>query len=115
MGLTIKTRRQGEFYFISLLGRVIGLDAKKFKKKIGSILKKKFHTLIIDISQTEFIDSHGLGTLIYYHTFLQKEGRKLILYNNNPNPQSYMTRLLEITHLNDIIKIVTNLDGIEKV
>ena len=68
--------------------------------------------IIVDISKTEFIDSNGLGIILYYHTLIQKNGRELILLNSNPSPQAYMTRLLEFTQLTNVFKVITSLEAL---
>ena len=97
---------------LKLTGRIIDVESKKLKKKFESIYKKKYSRIVIDISFTEFIDSHGLGVIVYYHTLLQKAGRELILLNRNTNPQAYMPRLLELTRLNMVFRIVSHLNNI---
>lgn len=112
MALKINIEKFRDFPIVAVTGRVIGVDSRKLKKKMESLFVKKIDKIIIDISETEFIDSYGLGIIIYYHTLMQKAGRELILFNNNPNPQAYMTRLLELTRLNYVFKVITYLDAI---
>ena len=49
------------------------------------------------------MDSHGLGTIVYYHTLMQKEKRKLILVNKNTDETSYLNRLFSLTNLDKVL------------
>lgn len=112
MGLVISVEKIKDIHLIRLSGRIIDIDSKKLKKRLESLFKKKIAKIILDISDTEFIDSNGLGVIVYYHTLLQKSNRQLILFNNNQNPQAYMTRLLELTQLNRVFTVVSDLKDI---
>ncbi len=110
MANTIRMGKFGEIPFIKLSGRIIAVDSRKFKRKMESLfLKKKNDRIIVNLSETEFLDSYGLGVIVYYHTCMQKAGRELILLNKNPNPQAYITRLFELTRLETVFKVVTHL------
>ncbi len=107
MGLAIKMGKYKETPVVRICGRVLGVDSRKLKKKMESLFKKKNDRIIIDISETDFIDSYALGVVVYYHTCMQKGGRELVLFNRNPNPQAYMTRLLDLTRLINVFKVIT--------
>ena len=77
-----------------------------------NLFKKNCEKIIIDVSDTEFIDSHGVGIIVYYHTLMRKSNRDLVLLNTDPNPVSYMTRLFEMTNLNKVLNVVSRLDDI---
>ncbi len=109
----IKMSKYGEIPVIKLSGRIIAVESRKFKRKMESLfLKKSVDRIIVDISETEFLDSYGLGVIVYYHTCMQKAGRELILLNKNPNPNAYITRLFDLTRLVNVFKVVTYLQDI---
>ena len=108
MGLSIKMGKFRDVPVVRITKRVIGVDSRKFKRKMESLFKRKNDRIIIDISETEFIDSYALGVIVYYHTCMQKAGRELVLFNRNPNPQAYMTRLLDLTRLISVFTVITN-------
>ncbi len=108
MGLTIKMGKFKETPVVRISGRVLGVDSRKLKRKMESLFKKKNDRIIVDISETDFIDSYALGVIVYYHTCMQKAGRELVLFNRNPNPQAYMTRLLDLTRLINVFKVITS-------
>lgn len=111
MSSPIKMGKVKDIPLITLSKRVLGVDSRKLKRKMeGLFLKKSNVRLIIDISNLEFIDSYGLGVIVYYHTCMQKAGRQLLLFNSNPNPQAYMTRLMELTKLINVFHVIRSFD-----
>jgi len=108
MALEIKSRKINNDPVLVLIGRVIDVDVEKFSKKLESLCNKKTPRIIIDVTQANFIDSHGLGIVVYYNSLLQKEKRTLIVLNANPDCQSYVRRLFELTNLDKVLKTVSS-------
>ncbi|MBD3421146.1 MAG: anti-sigma factor antagonist [Chitinivibrionales bacterium] len=92
-------------------GKVKGEGNEELNKKLEEMDKLDHQTVVIDISNAEYIDSHGLGVIIYYHKSLQHEKRKLVLLNSNTDPESYMNRLIEITNLDKVLTVTETLDS----
>ena len=112
MGLKVNVSKHKEFPLVKLEGRVIGVDDRKFGNRMETLFKKNHEKIIVDVSDTEFIDSHGVGIIVYYHTLMKKANCDLVLLNSNPNPVSYMARLFEMTNLNKVLTVVGSLDDI---
>ena len=112
MALSIKTEKIRNIPFVKIIGRIIGADSKRFNRKMESLVKKNDKKILVDISEVEFIDSYGLGAIVYYHTFMQKDGRELIFYNKLSTPQTYVARLFEFTRLNQVFRILNSLDNL---
>jgi anti-anti-sigma factor len=106
MTLEVTLRKNDEAPTLELIGRIIDVDVKKFQRRIEQLYKKKYPRIIVDVSRANFIDSHGLGTIVYYHTLMQKDNRSLIILNTNSDRTSYLNRLFEITNLDKVLKIV---------
>jgi anti-anti-sigma factor len=109
MTLEVTIRNDDEAPILELTGRIIDIDVKKFQRRIEQLYKKKYPKIIVDVSRANFIDSHGLGTIVYYHTLLQKEKRQLIIVNANNDHTSYLTRLFELTNLDKVLNIVSKI------
>lgn len=107
--LEVTVKSNEETPLIELAGRIVDADVKKFQRRIDQIYKKKHQQIIVDLSRATFIDSHGLGTIVYYHTLMQKEKRELVILNANPDKSSYLYRLFELTNLDKVLKIVDHL------
>ena len=112
MALSIKTEKIKNLPIIKVVGRIIGADSKKFNRKMETLVKKSEKKILVDLTEVEFIDSYGLGAIVYYHTFMQKEGRELIFYNKLSTPQTYVDRLFELTRLNQVFRILYSLDNL---
>lgn len=59
--------------------------------------------LLVDLSQTTFIDSSGLGTLIALHKSMTSSGGQVIIYRPSPAVQ----QVLELTRLHRVFQIET--------
>jgi anti-anti-sigma factor len=105
MALDIKVRIKKNTAVIKVVGRIIGVDGERFAKKLEAVYEKS-GDITVDLSETDFLDSHGLGTLVYYFHTLQKEKRDFTILNTNPNPNAYVKRLFELTNLDKILKVV---------
>jgi anti-anti-sigma factor len=94
---------------VELKGRIADLDVKRVQHRIQQLYKKKLSRIIIDVSKATFLDSHGLGTIVYFHTLMQKEGRQLLILNTNGDRAAYINRLFELTNLDKVLNIVQQL------
>ena len=110
MSLEIKLKKVKDVPVLELVGRAIDVDVEKFSKKLQSAHKKGASRIVIDLSRTNFVDSHGLGIIVYYNTLMSKEGKELIVLNSNPDGRSYVRRLFELTNLDKVLRTITSLD-----
>ena len=109
MTLEVTLKRNDEIPLLELTGRIVDADVKKFQRRIDQLYKKKHKQIIVDVSRASFLDSHGLGTIVYYHTLMQKEKRELIILNANPDRNSYLNRLFELTNLDKVLNITNQI------
>jgi anti-anti-sigma factor len=91
---------------IELTGRIIDGDVKIFQKKLDHFYNEMCPRIILDVTHATFIDSHGLGTIVYYHTLMQKEQRELVIVNANKNSEAYLNNLFELTNLSKVLNII---------
>lgn len=112
MGITIKAKKINGLPVLVVSGRLINVDSEKFQKKLESFCKKNQKKAIVDISEVNFIDSFGLGTLVQHHTQLQKAGGQFIILNTDTDPNTYIQRLFDMTGLKRVFQIVPSMDGI---
>ena len=113
MAITIKINKHKGLSILAVSGRLISVDSEKFQKKLEHFCKKNPTKAIIDISEVNFIDSFGLGTLVHHHTQIEKSGGKVIILNTNTDPNTYIQRLFSMTGLNRIFNIVDSLESID--
>jgi anti-anti-sigma factor len=105
--LEITVKNDDEAPLLELRGKVADAEVKKLQRKLDQLYKKKFATITVDVSKANFMDSHGLGTIVYYHTLMQKDKRTLILVNTNTDEKSYLNRLFALTNLDKVLNLKT--------
>ncbi len=77
-------------------------NANAFRDWVRQALTEDYRSVDIDLSETTFIDSCGLGALVALHKTVCSRGGKLRLLN----PQPPVQQLLDLTRLNRIFEIV---------
>ncbi len=94
-----------------LSGRVQGEGDQHLRDRLESMSKRQADKIFIDVSQADYIDSHGLGIIVYYHKVMHNQKRVLVMVNANPDPDSYMGRLIEITNIDKVIPYVKSVEA----
>jgi len=107
--LEVTLKQSDDVPMLELAGRIVDSDVKKFQRKLDQLYKKDHPQIIVDVSSASYIDSHGLGTIVYYHTLMQREKRRLIILNTNIDKSSYLNKLFELTNLDKVLTIVSRL------
>ncbi len=87
---------------VKLKGRVGGKASIDFYRRTKEIIDTTRGDLIIDFSETKFIDSSGLGGLVAINTTMLKNKRILSLRNVSGD----LGELLKQTNLDKAIKII---------
>ncbi|MBD3343469.1 MAG: STAS domain-containing protein [Chitinivibrionales bacterium] len=106
MALNIKISEFNGYPLIDLIGKITDTDARNLSHELHALNKMKTERILINITRVLFIDSHGLGVIVYFSSLLEKEERKLVIINANRNPSAYINRLFEMTNLNRMLTIV---------
>lgn len=110
MAIVLKALKVKGLPVLGVSGRLINVDSEKFQKKLEAFCKKNTKKVIVDISEVNFIDSFGLGTLVQHHTQLARSGGKLVILNTNQDPNTYIQRLFEMTGLKKVFTMVKSID-----
>jgi anti-sigma B factor antagonist len=77
-------------------------NAKAFQQSVRTALREEHKNIEVDLSQTTFIDSSGLGALVALHKIAVKRQGWLRVVNPQPSVQ----QILELTRLDGILEIV---------
>lgn len=75
----------------------------EFTELLNECIEARRH-VVLDLSDTGFIDSTGLGVLVAAHRRLAEVGRGLVLLR----PRSQFTRLLDLTGLDKLLPTVAS-------
>ena len=98
----MKIQHQGTTLLISGLTELNAANAGGVRDAVRTVLTPGITTLDIDLSETGFLDSSGLGALIALHkTVATTQGVVRIL---NPTPTAL--QILELTRLHRVFEIV---------
>jgi anti-sigma B factor antagonist len=112
MNFDIQTEQVDGAYVIALAGEVDLYTAPEFKQQLLDVIAKGSKQVIVDFTDTTFIDSTTLGVLVGGVKRLRTNDGQLSLVCNDRN----ITKIFEITGLDRVFTIYpTRDDAIEKV
>ena len=102
MNFDIKTENVGgDAYVISLAGEVDLYTAPEFKQQLLDVIAQGGRQVIVDFTDTTFIDSTTLGVLVGGVKRLRPNGGQLSLVCSDRN----ITKIFEITGLDRVFAI----------
>jgi anti-sigma B factor antagonist len=108
MNFDIKTERlDGDAYVISLSGEVDLYTAPEFKQQLLDVIGQGGKEVVVDFTDTTFIDSTTLGVLVGGVKRLRPNGGRLSLVCGDRN----ITKIFEITGLNKVFEIYETRDA----
>lgn len=104
--LSIDLRNEDDTLVFKLRGSLDLATAPTVRAALLDATEKGQHSLIVDLSQVEFLDSTGLGTLIGAHRRAAEHGGSLrVVVNDGP-----IARLLNITGLIRVLAVYHSLE-----
>jgi anti-sigma B factor antagonist len=102
MSFDVKTEQlDGERYVIALAGEVDLYTAPEFKQQLLDVIAKGAKYVVVDFSETTFIDSTTLGVLVGGVKRLRTNDGHLALVCSDRN----ITKIFEITGLDRVFTI----------
>jgi|SRR5262245_29727911 anti-sigma B factor antagonist len=102
MNFDIKTERAGsDVWVIALTGEVDLYTAPEFKQQLLECIAHGARHVVVDLTDTTFIDSTTLGVLVGGIKRLRPEGGQLSIVCSDRN----ITKIFEITGLNRVFPI----------
>jgi anti-sigma B factor antagonist len=103
----VKTEQAGNAtYVISLAGEVDLYTAPEFKQQLLEVISKGGKSVVVDFSDTTFIDSTTLGVLVGGVKRLRGQDGQLSLVCSDRN----ITKIFEITGLDRVFEIYPTRD-----
>jgi anti-sigma B factor antagonist len=98
----MKVQTRGETLAITGLKELAAANSQSFRDQVRSALTDAQTTVEIDLSETMFVDSCGLGALISLHkTVCARSGLVRLLHPTPP-----VRQILELTRMHRIFEIV---------
>jgi anti-sigma B factor antagonist len=108
--MELKVRKSQEIYIIDVQGELDLYNAYKLKELLTKMFEKKIERFIINLDEVEYIDSSGIGVLIYISSTVKKSNLKLAITNVHGPVQ----KVMELTKLTDYFPITATLDDAMK-
>jgi anti-sigma B factor antagonist len=113
MNFDIQTEKVADdVYVIALTGEVDLYTAPEFKQQLLDVVGRGAKTIVVDLTETTFIDSTTLGVLVGGVKRLRPAGGQLSIVSNDRN----ITKIFEITGLNRVFPLhATRAEALESV
>jgi anti-sigma B factor antagonist len=81
--------------------------SEEFKDFLYEIVEKGNHQIVIDLSRAEYVDSSGLGAIVSRLAYCRSLKGDIRL----AAPSEFMSSLLKITHLDQVLKVYSDTDA----
>jgi anti-sigma B factor antagonist len=104
--MELKIRKNREIYIIDIQGELDLYNAYKLKELLMKMLEKKIERFIINMEDVEYIDSSGIGALIFISSTLKKMNLRLAIANIHGS----VKKVIELTKLMGYFPIAATLD-----
>ena len=99
-------RLDDETHLISVSGEIDLFTAPEFKQRVSAPIDDGVRCVIVDLSETTFVDSSSLGVLIGAHRRLRGRGGTLTVVC----AREAIVKTFRITGLDGVFRIVATLD-----
>ena len=104
--MELKIRKNEEIYIIDVLGEMDLYNSYKLKELLMKMIEKKIEKFIINMEEVEYIDSSGIGALIYITSTI----KKMNLHLSITNVRGSVKKVIELTKLSGFFPILPNLE-----
>lgn len=93
--MELKIRKNGDAYIIDVNGEMDLYNSYKLKELVMKMLEKSVKTFVINLEQVDYIDSSGIGALIYICSTIKKQNLKMAI----SNVHGAVKKVIELTKL----------------
>ncbi len=104
--MELKIRKSGESYIIDVNGEMDLYNSYRLKELVMRMLEKKVERFIINLENVDYIDSSGIGALIYICSTIKKMNLKLVITNIHGS----VKKVIELTKLMGYFPITQSID-----
>ena len=105
--MELLVRKSDEIYIIDVSGEIDLYNSYKLKELVSKMLDKGVKMFVINMEQVDYIDSSGIGSLIYLCTTIKKMELNLFI----SNVQSSVQKVIELTKLGKFFPIIDTVDN----
>ncbi len=93
--MELKIRKSGDIYIIDVNGEMDLYNSYKLKELVMKMLEKKVESFIVNLESVDYIDSSGVGALIYICSTIKKMNLNLKIANIHGS----VKKVIELTKL----------------
>ena len=104
--MELKIRKNGDVYIIDVTGEMDLYNSYKLKELVMKMLEKNVKSFIINLEQVDYIDSSGIGALIYICSTIKKMNLNLAIANIHGS----VKKVIELTKLMGYFPIANSID-----
>lgn len=99
-------RLDDTIHVVAVSGEIDLFTAPEFKQRVGAAIDGGVTTVVVDLTETSFVDSSSLGVLIGAHRRLSARNGSLAVICTN----DAILKTFRITGLDGVFRIVSSLD-----
>lgn len=104
--MELKIRKSGTIYIIDVNGEMDLYNSYKLKELILKMMEKNIEQYIINLENVDYIDSSGIGALIYICSTIKKKNMKLQIANIHGS----VKKVIELTKLMGYFPIAASIE-----
>ncbi len=104
--MELKIRKHNETYIIDIQGELDLYHSFKLKELVSKMLEKKITRFIINMEEVEYIDSSGIGALIYVVSTVKKQNHQIVICNIHGS----VLKVIELTKLVGYFPMANSID-----
>ena len=104
--MELKIRKNGDVYIIDVTGEMDLYNSYKLKELVMKMLEKNVKNFVINLEQVDYIDSSGIGALIYICSTIKKMNLNLAIANIH----GYVKKVIELTKLMGYFPIANSIE-----
>ena len=104
--MELKIRKNGEIYIIDVNGEMDLYNSYKLKELVMKMIEKNVKLFVINLEQVDYIDSSGIGALIYICSTIKKMNLNLAIANIHGS----VKKVTELTKLMGYFPIANSIE-----
>jgi len=97
-----------KYYLLKVKGEMIGADCAQVSNQFIEKVNNLDNPVIMDLSEVEYIDSRGLGIIVFLYTHVKKKGQRFFLAGVSKE----IMKILKVTALDTILSIYPDIETI---
>jgi anti-sigma B factor antagonist len=102
MGLAVSSERNGSATVVRLQGDFDLHSAARVRSEVEDLVEEPGHEVFVDLTQVDFLDSSGLGTLVGLQKRANRSQASLALCGL----PKQLEKIIDVTHLRDAFTIL---------